>query len=118
MLSYLSNMLEKKPANQETIPQIIIGKPVAAGHNVRLPGEDFRQGDTLLRKGRLINPHGLMGIAATGIDQVRTRPAPRIAVLTTGNELTASGVPDRAGIIRDANGPYLRACVQAAWVQR
>ncbi len=104
--------VEKKSADQETMSQILIGQPIAAGQNVRLPGEDFRQGDTLLRKGRLINPHGLMGIAATGIDQVRSRPAPRIAVLTTGNELTASGVPDRAGTIRDANGPYLRACVQ------
>jgi molybdopterin molybdotransferase len=104
--------VETKPADQDTIPQIIIGQPVAAGHNIRLPGEDFRRGDTLLRKGRLISPHGIMGIAATGIDRVRARPAPRIAVLTTGSELTASGVPNRAGIIRDANGPYLRACVQ------
>ena len=104
--------VETKPADQDTMPEIVIGQPVVAGRNVRLPGEDFRQGDTLLRKGRLISPHGIMGIAATGIDRVRARPAPRIAVLTTGSELTASGVPNRAGIIRDANGPYLRACVQ------
>jgi molybdopterin molybdotransferase len=104
--------VEQEPTDQETTQQIIIKKPVAAGANVRLPGEDFQQGDTLLRGGQLIRPHGIMGIAATGIDQVRTRPAPRVAVLTTGNELTASGAPDRAGLIRDANGPYLTACIQ------
>ena len=104
--------IEKEPGDQRTTCPIIIKQPATAGDNVRFRGEDFSKGDTILRGGQLIRPQSLMGIAADGIDQVRSRPAPQVAVLTTGNELTDSGAPDRTGLIRDANGPYLRACVR------
>jgi molybdopterin molybdotransferase len=104
--------VENDQSDQQATREITLNQAVTVGDNVRFPGEDFQEGGTVLRNGQRIMPESLMGLAAAGIDQLMTRPAPRIAVLTTGNELTASGTPDRVGIIRDANGPYLSSCVQ------
>ena len=47
-----------------------------------------------------------MGLAACGVDEVSVVSAPRVAVLTTGNELATHGAELAPGQIRDANGPY------------
>jgi len=102
--------VEKTQTVAESTQQVTIRQPVAAGQHVRLPAEDFRRGEAVIGSGQLILPHGLMGMAATGVDEASTRRPPNLAILTTGDELTATGIPDRTGIIRDANGPYLKAC--------
>jgi molybdopterin molybdotransferase len=102
--------VEKAQAAAESEHQVIIRQPVAAGQHIRLPAEDFRRGETVIGSGQLILPHGLMGMAATGVDEASALRPPNLAILTTGDELTAAGIPERTGIIRDANGPYLKAC--------
>jgi len=104
--------VEQVQTKQQTNRQILIRERVAAGRNVRTPAEDFRRGDTVIRERQFIGPHAVMGMAATGIDEISARRPPGVAILTTGDELAAAGLPDRIGIIRDANGPYLKACVQ------
>ena len=92
------------------------GKPIArvrlaaeAGRNVRRAGEDFRRDDPLLAVGADLGPEAIMNLAAAGVDEVLVIPPPAVAVLTTGNELTAAGAPTGTGQIRDSNGPYLAA---------
>ena len=63
----------------------------------------------MVEAGTRLAPHHLMGLAACGVDEVPVVRAPRVAVLTTGSELTESGADLGAGQIRDANGPYLRS---------
>jgi molybdopterin molybdotransferase len=83
-------------------------EPFAPGRHIRRAGQDFQTGQTILKQGRRIEPHHIMGLAATGTDTVETRRKPRVALITTGNELATSGIPAGGGLIRDANGPYLR----------
>jgi molybdopterin molybdotransferase len=87
-------------------------EPVKAGQNRRDAGTDFAPGDRLLRAGERVSPQALMGLAAIGCDRIEVRPAPRVAVITTGSELTATGPPGSEGIIRDTNGPYLEAVLR------
>lgn len=88
---------------------ILIARPLAAGQNIRQAGEDFESGQIVVPSGTRLLPQHLMGLAACGVDEVPVMPAPRVAVLVTGNELTTSGATLPPGRIRDANGPYLRA---------
>lgn len=94
--------------------EIAVSAPVAPGRNVRRAGEDFRRGDLLLSAGERLDPHRIMALAAAGVARVRVRPAPRVAVVTTGSELLASGEPMELAHIHDANGPYLRALLARA----
>lgn len=91
---------------------VSVTSPAEPGRNVRRAGEDFHAGDMVLPAGRPIEPHTLMGLAATSVDAIQARRTPKVALVTTGSELLATGDPtDRPGMIADANGPYLNAAV-------
>jgi len=92
-------------------PSILLQEPVDGGQNRRLAGEDFAPGSLLLNPGSVLGPEAIMALAAAGEDNVNLRTAPRVALITTGSELTASGPPDAQGHIRDVNGPYLEAAL-------
>lgn len=90
-------------------PAVIVTAPLQPGQNVRQAGEDFLSGQAVVGPGVRLAPHHLMALAACGVDEVGIAPRPRVAVLTTGNELEHQGAALAPGRIRDANGPYLRA---------
>ncbi len=92
-----------------TAVRIRLVEPVPADRHVRRSGEDFTRGARILGRGQRVEPHHLMGLAATGIDRLDALPRPTVALLTTGSELAASGIPAGGGMIRDSNGPYLRS---------
>lgn len=92
-----------------TAVRIRLIEPVPVDRHIRRAGEDFTLGESILDNGRLIEPHHLMGLAATGIDQLDALPRPKVALLTTGSELAPTGIPAGGGMIRDSNGPYLRS---------
>lgn len=98
--------------------RLIIDHPIAAGTNRREAGSDFAADALLVRAGTRLEPAALMALAAGGCDTVPVRRRPRIAVMTTGSELTTAGVADTTARIRDANGPYLDALLAELGVSR
>lgn len=76
---------------------------VEAGSNVRRAGEDIQPGDELLGPGTLIGPAELGVLASVGATEVSCARVPRLAVLTTGDELVESGRPLGLGQIRNTN---------------
>jgi len=88
--------------------------PVAVGENVRPAGEDFPVGETLARAGDVIGPGTIALLAALGHAQVDVALPPRVAILSTGDELVSPGQPVGPGQIRDSNTHMMRALVRAA----
>lgn len=88
--------------------------PVRAGDSVRRRGEDLRAGDTVLEVGSVMTPAAIAIAAGAGVDAVAVHRRPRVAVLATGDEVRAPGEPLGPAGIPDANGPGLRAMVEAA----
>lgn len=85
-----------------------------AGNNVRHPGEDVRVGQLLVPKGAEVGPAEVALLAALGVHPVRVTRRPRVAILSTGDELAPLGETLRLGQIRESNGPYLVAAVTRA----
>jgi molybdopterin molybdotransferase len=94
--------------------RIEIFQAVHTGENVRDRGEDVRSGDLLLPAGSLIRPYEVALLAAQGISGIRVVRVPRIAFLTTGDELLDISQPLSPGKIRNSNGPTI-ACVLRRW---
>lgn len=88
---------------------------VQPGDNVRLRGQDVERGTTVLAAGRPVDAAAVMVLASLGVDRVAVRRRPRVAVLNTGRELVDDPRrPLASGEIRNSNGPFLAARVDAA----
>jgi molybdopterin molybdotransferase len=89
-------------------------EPAPQSHNVRWPGEDVALGAVLVPHGAEIGPAEVALLAALGVHPVRATRRPRVAILSTGDELAPLGTEPQPGQIRESNGPYLIAAVQRA----
>ncbi|HEU4975575.1 MAG TPA: gephyrin-like molybdotransferase Glp [Baekduia sp.] len=88
---------------------VVLGDEVAPGRNVRRPGEDLRAGATVLLRGTRLGPAEIGVAIGAGRATVRCAQRPRVAVITTGDELAEPGDALGAGQIHDSNGPMLAA---------
>ena len=80
---------------------------VESGTNVRQPGDDVAAGDIVFVGGTRLEPLHLGVLASLGIPRVTVHRAPRVGVLSTGDEVTSGEGQAGAGQIRDANRPTL-----------
>jgi len=84
---------------------------VGLGRNIRRRGEDARQGDIVATRGQLVTPEVIGALCCFGVPEIDVVRLPRVAVLTTGDELrVAKGSGDH--FVHDSNGPMIAAMMQ------
>ena len=97
----------------QTCPgRIDIHRAVPPGANVAGAGSDIALGETVLRRGRLLGSREIAMLAAVGIAEVQVWRKPRVAILSSGDELVAPGRPIRPGQVYDSNAATLAAAVE------
>jgi molybdopterin molybdotransferase len=82
---------------------------VTPWEGVRMTGEDVRPGSLLIAAGEQIRPAHIGLLTASGHREISVHRRPRLALLTTGSELTEPGEPLAPGRIYDSNGALLPA---------
>jgi molybdopterin molybdotransferase len=85
-----------------------------ASANIRPAGDDVALGDLVVSKGSELGPAEIALLAALGIHPVPVTRRPRVAILSTGDELAALGETPAPGQIRESNAFYLAAAVEKA----
>lgn len=89
--------------------QVPASKP---GDNIRRAGKDFRAGDVLLKSGTRIDPWRLSLCASAGRADVVVAKSPRIAILSTGEEIVEAPATPGPFQIYDSGSPALKAMVE------
>jgi molybdopterin molybdotransferase len=93
---------------------VAIKRAAVAGDHVRLAGEDVRVGETVLRAGEVVNAASVGLMAALGFSRVDVYRRPRVAIVSTGDELVGITETPGPGQIRNSNTYSLAAQVLAA----
>jgi molybdopterin molybdotransferase len=86
--------------------------PIAKAANVRFRGEDVQSGSVVIEAGSVLRPQELGLIASLGHSQVVVSQRPRVALLSTGDEVAEPGSPRKPGQIYDANRFTLRGLAE------
>lgn len=94
--------------------EIRVLRTAAEGENIRKAGADIRRGATILEAGSMLRPQEIGMLASLGKQFVSVHRSPRVAVLTTGDELVDIDRPLGDGTIRDSNRYLLSLLVRDA----
>ncbi|MEX0696722.1 MAG: gephyrin-like molybdotransferase Glp [Dongiaceae bacterium] len=95
-------------------PAVVVAKAgVTPGRNIRPAGFDFRAGDQLLDAGRVFGAREIAITAAMGYGAVPVRRRPRVAIISTGDELVPPGTEPGPDQIVASNGPGIAAFARA-----
>jgi molybdenum cofactor synthesis domain-containing protein len=91
--------------------QIGVMSPVHPGQHVGKRGADIRSGTTIVEPGTVVNPSRVGALAACGVVELDVYARPRVAIMSTGNEIAAPGRPLAPGQIYDVNRFTLSAVI-------
>ena len=96
------------------VAQVQILRAPQPGQHVRPAGEDVSEGDLLVERGTVLGPRHLGLLASVGRAEVRSRPRPRVVIMSTGSELREPGTTLGHDSIYDGNSWLLAAAARRA----
>lgn len=92
---------------------VLVFAAATPGQNIGRRGADISAGSVVVHRGDVLNPGRIGALAAIGLGEVEVYAKPRVAILSTGNEVVEAGQPLGPGQIFDVNRFTLAAVVDA-----
>jgi molybdopterin molybdotransferase/putative molybdopterin biosynthesis protein len=107
-------MIEQTELIEDGSPRIELRRATAPGQFVSYAGSDIARGETLLRRSTRIGAREIGMLAACGLDRIEVVRRPKIAVLSTGDELVEPGKPLKPAGVYDSNSAIIAAAIAEA----
>ncbi|PKN16952.1 MAG: molybdopterin molybdenumtransferase MoeA [Deltaproteobacteria bacterium HGW-Deltaproteobacteria-6] len=93
---------------------IEVSRAVSPLENVVMPGDDFKKGVVIFEKGAILRPQDIGILAGLGIQNITVYKKPKVAIISTGDEIIPINQSPKPGQVRDINSYTLSAfCSQA-----
>ena len=100
--------------DQGSTTVIDVRRAVVSGQFIAFAGSDLARGETVLRAGQVLTSREIGMLAAVGTAAVAVWRRPRVAIISTGDEIVAPGKPMRPGAVYDSNAAIIAAAVEEA----
>jgi len=108
-----ADVVIRQEDTRKTRDSVFISAAAKKGLNIRSAGEDVKKGELVIPKGAVIGPAQIGLLASLGRKQIRIHAQPRVAILSTGDELVDISHNPPAGKIVNSNSYALAAQVLA-----
>ena len=100
--------------DQGSTTVIDVRRAVVSGQFIAFAGSDLARGETVLRARQVLTSREIGMLAAVGTAAVAVWRRPRVAIISTGDEIVAPGKPIRPGAVYDSNAAIIAAAVEEA----
>lgn len=94
--------------NEDTV---LINKPTAYGEKVVEIGEDIAKEEVIIKKGKRLRPYEIGVLSSLGITKVPVCRKPKVAIISTGDEIVDPNKEPKLGQVRDINSYILQASI-------
>jgi putative molybdopterin biosynthesis protein len=92
--------------------ELLVRRAVTPGANIAYAGTDIAAGEIVLRAGEVLTSRETGVLAAIGVAEVKVVRRPRVAIISTGDEILPPGEPMRPGMVYDSNARILADAVR------
>jgi len=92
--------------------ELLVRRAVTPGANIAYAGTDIAAGEIALRAGEVLTSRETGVLAAIGVAEVKVVRRPRVAIISTGDEILPPGEPMRPGMVYDSNARILADAVR------
>lgn len=100
-----------EPVETSDGTRLSVFRSAASGQFITFAGTDIARGETVLRAGQTLTSREIGVLAALGLESVEVRKKPRVAIISTGNEIVPPGETLPLGSVYDSNAAILTAAV-------
>lgn len=106
-------MVEHTESQDERGATVIdVRRAVVPGQFIAFAGSDLARGETVLRAGQVLTSREIGMLAAVGTAAIEVWRRPRVAIISTGDEIVAPGTPIRPGAVYDSNAAIIAAAIE------
>jgi molybdenum cofactor synthesis domain-containing protein len=92
---------------------VTVSESLHPGKNTSKKGEDIMPGAKIVSRGELLNPSKIGALAAVGLGSVKVYRRPRVAIVTTGDEIAELGTKLKPGQVYNINSYTVSAAVRS-----